>query len=104
MMPTLRMLGGFTGGESLVHDGSVGARLIQASAHVHRGGGGGGGGGGGAVNVKLLPSAVDLICTQVGGDFSPGGGGFAGNVLSKPAVFLAPLSSSPSIHLKSQQT
>ena len=85
MMPTLRMLGGFTGGESLVHDGSVGARLIQAFAHVHRGGGGGG-----AVNVKLLPSAVDLICTQVGGDFLPGGGGFAGNVLSKPAEFLAP--------------
>jgi hypothetical protein len=69
------VLGGFTSEESLVHhDGSVGARLIQASAHVHRGGGGGA--------VKLLPSAVDLICTQVGGDFLPGGGGFAGNVLS----------------------
>ena len=71
-MPTFRLFGGFTGEESLVHDGSVGAHLIQASAHVHRGGGA----------VKLLPSAVDLICTQVGGDFLPGGGGFAGNVLS----------------------
>ena len=39
MMPLIRMLGGFTGEDSLVHDGAVGARLIQASAHVRRGGG-----------------------------------------------------------------
>ena len=49
MMPMFRMLGGFTGEESLVHDGAVGARLIQASTHVRRDGGGA---------VKLLPSAV----------------------------------------------
>jgi hypothetical protein len=36
-----RMLGGFTGEDSLVHNGAVGARLIQASAHVPRGVGGG---------------------------------------------------------------
>ena len=61
-------MGVFTGEESLVHDGAVGARLIQVSTHVCLGGGGA---------VKLLPSVVDLVYTQVGGDFSPGGGGFA---------------------------
>jgi len=70
-----------TGEESLVHNGAVGARLIQASAHVRCGGGGA---------VKLLPSAVDLGYTQVGGDFLPGGGGFARD-RTKPAEFLAPL-------------
>ena len=55
----------------------MGARLIQASAHVRRGGGDA---------VKLLPSAVDLGYTQVGGDFSPGGGGFARD-RTKPAEF-----------------
>jgi hypothetical protein len=49
-MPMFSMRGGFTSEESLVHDGAVGARLIQASAHVRRVGGGA---------VKLLPSAVD---------------------------------------------
>ena len=51
-MPMFLMLGGFTGEESLVHDGAVGARLIQASTHVRRDGGGA---------VKLLPSAGDLV-------------------------------------------
>ena len=76
MIPTIRMLGGFTGEESLVHNRAVGAHLIQASAHVCRGGG----------VVKLLPSAVDLVVTQVGGDFPPGGGGFARD-RTKPAEF-----------------
>jgi hypothetical protein len=31
MMPMFSMRGGFTSEESLVHDGAVGARLIQAS-------------------------------------------------------------------------
>jgi hypothetical protein len=75
MMPMFTMRGGFTGEESLVHDGAVGARLIQASAHVRRVGGGA---------VKLLPSAVDRDYIQVGGDFSPGGGGFARD-RTKPA-------------------
>jgi hypothetical protein len=56
MMPTFCMLGGFTSEESLVYDGAVGARLIQASAHVRRGGGGA---------VKLLPSAVDLVLSRL---------------------------------------
>jgi len=68
MMPTFRMLGGFTGEKSLVHC-------------LHRGDGGG------AVKLKLFPSVVDLICTQVGGNFLPGGGGFAGNVLKACRVF-----------------
>ena len=53
-------------------------RLIQASVHVRLSGGGGA--------VKLLPSAVDLGYTQVGGDFSPGGGGFVRD-RTKPAEF-----------------
>ena len=63
----------FTGEESLLQDGAVGARVIQASAHVRLGGGGA---------FKLL--------TQVGGDLSPEGGGFARD-RTKPAEFLAPL-------------
>ena len=58
----------FTGEESLFWDGAVGAHLIQASTHVYLSGGGA---------VKLLPSAGNLVYTQVGGDFLPGGGGFA---------------------------
>jgi hypothetical protein len=71
----------FTGEMSLSRDGAVGARVIQASAHVRLGGGGA---------VKLLPSACDLAPTQVGGDLSPEGGGFARD-RTKPAEFLAPL-------------
>ena len=56
----------FTGEMSLSQDGAVGARVIQASAHVHLEGGGA---------VKLLPSACDLAPTQVGGDLSPRGAG-----------------------------
>ena len=63
----------FTGEMSLSRDGAVGARVIQASAHVRLGGGGA---------FKLL--------TQVGGDLSPEGGGFARD-RTKPAEFLAPL-------------
>jgi hypothetical protein len=66
---------GFTSEVSLSQDGAVGARVIQAV-------------GGGA--VKLLPSACDLASTQVGGDFSPEGGGFSWDC-TKPAEFLAPL-------------
>ena len=40
--------------------------------------------------VKLLPAAVDLVFTQVGGDFLAWGGGFARD-RTKPAEFLAPL-------------
>jgi len=72
---------GFTSEVSLSRDGAVGARMIQASAHVHLGGGGA---------VKLLPSACDLASTQVGGDFLPEKGGFARD-RTKPAEFLAPL-------------
>jgi hypothetical protein len=54
--------------------------MIQASAHVCFGGGGA---------VELLPSAFDLVSIQVGGDFSPRGGGFTQNC-TKPAEFLAP--------------
>jgi len=60
-MPMLfLMLGGSLVKRVLVHDGAVGARLIQASIHARRDGGGA---------VKLLPSAVDLVYVQVGGDF-----------------------------------
>jgi hypothetical protein len=45
---------GFTGEMSFSRDGAEGARVIQASAHVHLGGGGA---------VKLLPSACDLAPT-----------------------------------------
>ena len=72
---------GFTGEMSLSRDEAVGARVIQASAHVRLGGGGA---------FKLLPSACDLAPTQVGGDLSPEGGGFARD-RTKPAEFLAPL-------------
>ena len=46
------MLGGSLVKRVLVHDGAVGARLIQASIHARRDGGGA---------VKLLPSAGDLV-------------------------------------------
>jgi hypothetical protein len=72
---------GFTGEMSLSQDGAVGTRVIQVSAHVRLGGGGA---------VKLLLSACDLAPTQVGGDLSPEGGGFARD-RTKPAEFLAPL-------------
>ena len=72
---------GFTGEMSLARDGAVGARVIQASAHVRLGGVGA---------VKLLPSTCDLAPTQVSGDLSPEGGGFARD-RTKPAEFLAPL-------------
>ena len=72
---------GFTSEVSLSQDGAVGTRVIQAPAHVSLGGGGA---------VKLLPSACDLASTQVGGNFSPKGGGFARD-RTKPAEFLAPL-------------
>ena len=53
MMPMLfLMLGGSLVKRVLVHDGAVGARLIQASIHARRDGGGA---------VKLLPSAGDLV-------------------------------------------
>ena len=68
MMQMLHMPWWFTGEESLFWGGAVGARLIQASTHVRFSGGGA---------VKLLPSAGDLVYTQVGGGFLPGGGGFA---------------------------
>ncbi len=71
----------FTGEMSLSRDGTVGARVIQAYAHVRLGGGGA---------VKLLPSVCDLAPTQVGGDLLPEGGGFARD-RTKPAEFLAPL-------------
>ena len=48
---------GFTSEVSLSRDGAVGARVIQASAHVRLGGGGA---------VKLLPSACDLASTSRG--------------------------------------
>ena len=51
-MPTCRMLSGSLVKRVLVHDGAVGARLIQASIHARRDGGGA---------VKLLPSAGDLV-------------------------------------------
>ena len=72
---------GFTSEVSLSQDGAVGARVIQASAHVRLRGGGA---------VKLLPSACDLVSTQVGGDFLPEEGGFARD-RTKPAELLAPL-------------
>ena len=72
-----RVVLGFTGEMSLSRDGAVGARVIQASAHVRLGGGGA---------FKLLPSACDLAPTQVGGDLSPEGGGFARD-RTKPAEF-----------------
>ncbi len=72
---------GFTGEMSLSRDRAVGARVIQASAHVRLGGGGA---------VKLLSSACDLALTQVGGNLLPEGGGFAWDH-TKPAEFLAPL-------------
>ena len=59
----------------------MGARVIQASAHVCLGGG-----------VLSNSSSQPLIrdSTQIGGDFSPEGGGFARD-RTKPAEFLAPL-------------
>ncbi len=66
---------------SLFQDGAVGACMIQAFAHVRLGGGSA---------VKSPPLSVDLVSTQVGGDFLPRGGGFAWDC-TKPAEFLAPL-------------
>ncbi len=66
---------------SLFRNGAVGARMIQASAHVRFNVGGA---------AKLLPSAFDLVSIQVGGDFLHRGGGFARDD-TKPAEFLAPL-------------
>jgi hypothetical protein len=56
----------FTGEVSLLQDGAVGARVIQASAHVRLAWGGG---------IKLLPYALTWSLTQVGGDLSPRGAG-----------------------------
>jgi len=64
----------FTGEESLIHDGAVGARFT----HFRRDGGGA---------VKLLTSVVDLGSVAIS---TPGGGGFARD-RTKPAEFLAPL-------------
>jgi hypothetical protein len=52
MMPMFYMLGGFNGEESLVHDGAVGAHLIQGQMSVVV-----------VVMVVLsnLPSVVDLV-------------------------------------------
>jgi hypothetical protein len=54
----------FTGEMSLLRDGAVGARLIQASAHVHLACGGA---------TKLLPYELTWSFTQVGGNLSPSG-------------------------------
>jgi hypothetical protein len=56
----------FTGEVSLLQDGPVGARVIQASAHVHFACGGA---------IKLLPYALTCSLTQVGGNLSPRGAG-----------------------------
>jgi hypothetical protein len=72
---------GFTSEVSLSQDGAVGARLIQAYAHVRLGSGGA---------VKLLSSGCNLAPTPVGGNFLPEGGGFARD-RTKPAELFAPL-------------
>jgi hypothetical protein len=56
----------FTGEVSLLQNGAVGARLIQASAHVRFVWGGA---------IKLLPYALTWSLTQVGGDLLPRGAG-----------------------------
>jgi hypothetical protein len=56
----------FTGEVSLLQDEAVGARLIQASAHVHLACGGA---------TKLLPYALTWSLTQVGGNLLPRGAG-----------------------------
>jgi hypothetical protein len=56
----------FTGEVSLLRDGAVGARVIQASAHVRFTCGGA---------IKLLPYAMTWSLTQVSGDLSPRGAG-----------------------------
>ena len=56
----------FTGEVSLLRDGAVGARVIQASTHVRLACGGA---------IKLLPYALTWSLTQVGGDLSPRGAG-----------------------------
>ena len=56
----------FTGEVSLLRNGAVGARVIQASAHVRFACGGA---------FKLLPYALIWSLTQVGGDLSPRGAG-----------------------------
>jgi hypothetical protein len=50
----------------LLQNGAVGARLIQASAHVRFVWGGA---------IKLLPYALTWSLTQVGGDLLPRGAG-----------------------------
>ena len=55
----------FTGEVSLLQDGAVGARVIQASAHVSLAGGGA---------VKLLPYVLPWSLAQVGGNLLPRGG------------------------------
>ena len=91
------MLGGSLVKRVLVHDGAVGARLIQASTHVRRDGGGA---------VKLLPSAVDLVYIQVGGDFYAWGRRLCTGPYLSLQVFGTTQSLYPSIPscLKSQQT
>jgi hypothetical protein len=56
----------FTCEMSLLRDGAVGARVIQASAHVRPACGG---------NGKLLPYAVTWHFIQVDGDLLPRGAG-----------------------------
>jgi hypothetical protein len=55
-----------TGEVSLLQDGAVGARVIQASAHVRLAVGGA---------VKLLPYTLSWSLTQVGGNLLPSGAG-----------------------------
>ena len=56
----------FTGEVSLLQDGAVGARVIQASAHVRLACGGA---------VKLLPYALTWSLIQVDGNLLPRGAG-----------------------------
>ncbi len=56
----------FTGEVSLLQNGAVSARMIQASVHVSFACGGA---------IKLLPYAMTRSLTQVGGDLSPRGAG-----------------------------
>ena len=51
-----------TGEVSLLQDGAVGARVIQAFTHVHIACGGA---------VRLLPYVLTWSLTQVGGDLLP---------------------------------
>ncbi len=56
----------FTGEVSLLRDGAVGARVLQASTQVRLACGG---------VIKLLPYVLTWSLTQVGGDLSPRGAG-----------------------------